>query len=55
MSQSFENKPHSVRFMEYRLSRRRFKKYMSTCYSARKSEYTLPAPQASICLASPPW
>lgn len=36
MSHLFKNKPHSVRFMEYRLSRRRFKKYMSGCYFASK-------------------
>lgn len=46
---------HTVRFMDYILSRRRFRKYMSTCYPASRSEYALPALQASVCLASAPW
>lgn len=39
---------HTVRFMDYTLSRRRFRKYMSTCYPASRSEYALPALQASV-------
>lgn len=55
MSQILENNTYSVRFMYYILSRRRFRKYMSTCYPASRSEYALPALQASVCLASAPW